>query len=145
MFSSGTPPSFDGTDYASWKQRMKIYLKAIHPSVWSIVETGYTVKDTGSRTTKEEQIEHKNAVAASAIHSALSPNERNKIYGLDSAKQMWDTLQLAHEGTPRLRKLKIELLMGKLERFVMEEGETPKEMYNRLILIVNEIKGLARK
>jgi len=35
--------------------------------------------------------------------------------------------------------------MGKLERFVMEEGETPKEMYNRLILIVNEIKGLARK
>ena len=145
MFSSGTPPSFDGTDYASWKQRMKIYLKAIHPSVWWIVETGYTVKDTSSLTTKEEQNEHKNALAASAIHSALSPNERNKIYGLDSAKQMWDTLQLAHEGTPRLRKLKIELLMGKLERFVMEEGETPKEMYNRLILIVNEIKGLARK
>jgi len=142
MFSSGTPPSFDGTDYASWKQRMKIYLKAIHPSVWSIVETGYTVKDTGSRTTKEEQIEHKNAVAASAIHSALSPNERIKVFGLKSAKQMWDALQLAHEGTPHLRELKIELLTGKLERFAMEEGETPNEMYSRLILIVNEIKGL---
>jgi len=107
LFSSGTPPSFDGTDYATWKQMMKIYLKAIHPSVWWIVETGYTVKDTSSLTTKEEQNEHKNALAASAIHSALSPNERNKIYELDSAKQMWDTLQLAHEGTPRLRKLKI--------------------------------------
>ncbi|RLN09989.1 hypothetical protein C2845_PM11G26420 [Panicum miliaceum] len=141
----GKPPSFDGTDYAAWKYRMKIYLTAIHPSVWWIVETGYTVKGIGNRTTKEEQNEHKNALAAGTIHSALSPNERNKIYGLESAKEIWDTLQLAHEGTPRVRKLKIELLMGKLERFVMEEGETPEEMYNRLILIVNEIKGLGSK
>uniref|UniRef100_K3YXS9 Uncharacterized protein n=1 Tax=Setaria italica TaxID=4555 RepID=K3YXS9_SETIT len=35
--------------------------------------------------------------------------------------------------------------MEKLGRFVMEEGETPKEMYNRLICIVNEIKGLGSK
>jgi hypothetical protein len=114
LFSSGKPPSFDGTDYAAWKHKMKIYLTAIHPSVWWIVETGYAVKGAGSRTTKEEQNEHKNALAASAILSALSPNERDKVYGLESAKEIWDTLQLAHQGTPCVRKLQIELLMGKL-------------------------------
>lgn len=80
LFSSGRAPYCDGTHYAAWKHKMKMYLTAIHPSIWWIVETGYTAKDIGNPAYKEEQNEHKNAVAANAILSALSPEEYNKVY-----------------------------------------------------------------
>uniref|UniRef100_A0A0A9BV78 Uncharacterized protein n=1 Tax=Arundo donax TaxID=35708 RepID=A0A0A9BV78_ARUDO len=141
----GKAPYFDGTHYASWKHKMKIYLRAIHPSIWRIVESGYTVEDEDNLTPDEEQNEHKNAQAACAIFNALSENEFNWVYGLERAKDIWDTLRNVHEGTSSVREYKIELLRSKLDWFIMEEGETPTEMYNRLSLIVNEIKGLGCK
>jgi hypothetical protein len=144
LLSSGTAPCFDGTDYATWKWMMEMYLSAMHPTIWRIVQRGYTVKDTDSPATIQQN-EHKNALAVNAILSGLSPNERNKVYGLKTAKEIWDGLQLAHQGTPCHREFKIELLTEELGRLAMEEGETPNEMYDRLICIVNEIKGLGSK
>ena len=76
---------------------------------------------------------------------ALSGDEFNRVANLESAHEIWITLQNVHEGTSSVRESKIELLKGKLDRFVMGENETPSEMYNRLNLLVNEIKGLGNK
>ena len=62
--------------------------------------------------------------------------------GLEEAKEIWDTLRIAHEGNSRVRESRIELLEGQLGRFVMEEGESPQEMYNRMMILVNKIRGL---
>uniref|UniRef100_I1PTZ4 Uncharacterized protein n=1 Tax=Oryza glaberrima TaxID=4538 RepID=I1PTZ4_ORYGL len=80
--------------------------------------------------------------ASNAILSALSPEEFNKVDGLEEAKEIWDILQLAHEGSPAVREAKIELLEGRLGRFVMDDKETPQEMYDRMMILVNKIKGL---
>ncbi|XP_066167815.1 uncharacterized protein [Oryza sativa Japonica Group] len=93
-------------------------------------------------TTEQDQLIHRNAQASNAILSALSPEEFNKVDGLEEAKEIWDTLQLAHEGSPAVREAKIELLEGRLERFVMDDKETPQEMYDRIMILVNKIKGL---
>ena len=39
--SIARPPMFNGTDYAYWKARMKIYLSSVDYDVWDIIETGY--------------------------------------------------------------------------------------------------------
>ena len=57
---------------------------------------------------------------------ALSPEEFNKVDGLEEAKMIWDTLQVTHESTTSMRESKIELLEGKLGRFVIEDDETLK-------------------
>ncbi|XP_066165897.1 uncharacterized protein [Oryza sativa Japonica Group] len=93
-------------------------------------------------TSEQEQLIHRNAQASNAILSALSPEEFNKVDGLEEAKEIWDTLQLAHEGSPAVREAKIELLEGRLGRFVMDDKETPQEMYDRMMILVNKIKGL---
>nr|XP_015634814.1 uncharacterized protein LOC107280634 [Oryza sativa Japonica Group] len=93
-------------------------------------------------TSEQEQLIHRNAQASKAILSALSPEEFNKVDGLEEAKEIWDTLQLAHEGSPAVREAKIELLEGRLGRFVMDDKETPQEMYDRMMILVNKIKGL---
>nr|CAH66640.1 OSIGBa0140A01.8 [Oryza sativa] len=93
-------------------------------------------------TSEQEQLIHRNVQASNAILSALSPEEFNKVDGLEEAKEIWDTLQLAHEGSPAIREAKIELLEGRLGRFVMDDKETPQEMYDRMMILVNKIKGL---
>ena len=97
---------------------------------------------TETFTPEQEQLIHRNAQATSVLLSALSPEEFNKVDGLEEAKQIWDTLQMAHEGTTSVRESKIELLEGKLGRFLMEEDETPQAMYDRMMVLVNKLRGL---
>ena len=35
------PPLFDGTNYAYWKVRMKVFLQALGEQVWQAVEVGW--------------------------------------------------------------------------------------------------------
>jgi hypothetical protein len=62
--------------------------------------------------------------------SALDVDEYNRVIGVDIAKQIWDTLHLAHEGVDKVRKTKFDLLMSKLNRFVILDGEGPQEMFH---------------
>jgi hypothetical protein len=52
---------------------------------------------------------------------------------------------MAHEGTKPMRKAKIEMLEGQLNRFIMFDDETPQDMFNRLKKMVNKAKALGSK
>ena len=41
--SIGKAPLFDGSNYAYWKIRMSIYLKAMSPSIWRSVSEGFVM------------------------------------------------------------------------------------------------------
>ena len=60
----------------------------------------------------------------------MCQEEFDIVDGLEIAKEICDTLQVAHEGTKAVRKAKIEMLEGELGRFAMKEDDTPQEMYN---------------
>jgi hypothetical protein len=98
--------------------------------------------DPENPTPREIRMIHRNAQATSALISALIPKEYDKVIGLEIAKEIWDTLHLAHEGVSKVKKSKIDLLMAQLNRFVTKDGEGPQEMFDRLILIVGKITGL---
>jgi hypothetical protein len=50
-------------------------------------------------------------------------------------------LHLAHEGVDKVRKERIDLLMAKLNRFVILDGEGPQEMFDRLMTMVGKMRG----
>jgi hypothetical protein len=87
------------------------------------------------------RIIHLNGEAISVLLGALDGDEYNRVMGVDVAKQIWDTLHLAHEGVNKVRKARIELLMAKLNQFVILDGEGPQEMSDRLMVIVSKIRG----
>ena len=68
----------------------------------------------------------------------MDGDEYNRVIGVDIAKQIWDTLHLAHEGVDKVRKARIDLLMSKLNRFVILDGEGPQEMFDRLMIMVGQ-------
>jgi hypothetical protein len=52
---------------------------------------------------------------------------------------------MTHEGSKVIRKAKIEMLEGHLNRFIMFDNETPQDMFNRLKKMVNKAKDLGSK
>jgi hypothetical protein len=49
---------------------------------------------------------------------------------------------MTHEGSKPVRKAKVEMLGGQLNRFIMYDDETPHEMFNRLKKLVNKARAL---
>jgi hypothetical protein len=52
---------------------------------------------------------------------------------------------MTHEGSKPMRKVKVEMLEGQLNRFIMYDDETPHEMFNRLKKLVNKARALGSK
>jgi hypothetical protein len=117
------PPPFDGVRYNDWAHRMKLHLIAAR--CWEVVDIGVRMPEEGSDMTPDDYIDIQlNATAATLILQCLTPEDNNKVHGLENAKQIWDTLRVSFEGDISVRKGNIELLQSKIENFGWNEGET---------------------
>jgi hypothetical protein len=98
----------------------------------------------GIKTDSDEvaQIRHFNFQATSILLASLCREEYNKVQGLKSAKEIWDVLKTAHEGEEVTKITKRETIEGELGRFVLNKGEEPQAMYNRLKVMVNQVRNL---
>jgi predicted transcriptional regulator len=83
----------------------------------------------------------RNAQVTSVLLSSLEKDEFDSVNDLEKAKDIWDTLQRVHEGTKPVKKAKIQLIEGQLDRFVILDDESPQEMFNRLKRLVKKIRA----
>jgi hypothetical protein len=141
----GKPPYFDGEDLWMWSDKMRHHLTSLHTSIWDIVEFGAqvpTVGDEGYDLDEVAQIRHFNSQATTILLTSLCREEYNKVQGLKSAKEIWDVLKTVHEGDEVNKITKRETIEGELGRFVLNKGEEPQAMYNRLNTLVNQVRNL---
>ena len=106
---------------------MEEYLMAVNPTLWTIVNRGVTFP-SGDATLSQEQANNiqRNYQALRIIKSSLSPEEYDKVDGLKSAKEVWETLFINHEGSRQVREGRIRALEGELNRFILKEDEHHK-------------------
>jgi hypothetical protein len=64
------------------------------------------------------------------------------VQGLKTAKEIWDVLKTAHEGDEVIKITKRETIEGELDRFILNQGEEPQAIYNRLKALVNQVRNL---
>jgi hypothetical protein len=141
----GKPPTFDGEYYSRWSDMMRYHLTSLHKSIWDVVEFGVQVPSVEDEDYDEDevaQIEHFNSQATTILLTSLSREEYNKVQGLKSAKEIWDMLKTAHEGDEVTKITKRETIEGELGRFMLNQGEDPQAMYNRLKTLVNQVRNL---
>ncbi|MCI82765.1 gag-pol polyprotein, partial [Trifolium medium] len=67
-----------------------------------------------------------------AIFNGVDKNMFRLINTCTEAKEAWEILQTAHEGTTKVRMSKLQLLRIKFENFKMEENESILEFNARL-------------
>jgi hypothetical protein len=97
--------------------------------------------DSGDNTIFIHEQIYKNAQATTVLLASLCRDEYNKVSDMDNAKEIWDTLKIAHEGNNATIITKMELVEGKLGRFAMKRGKEPTDTYNRLKTLVNKIRS----
>ncbi|KAK8685392.1 hypothetical protein V6N13_041395 [Hibiscus sabdariffa] len=82
-----------------------------------------------------------NSKSMHILFCALSLDEYAKMSSCSSAKEIWDKLEVTHEGTSEVKETKIGLLNLSYENFKMEPDEDIKKMFDRFSVIVNGLKG----
>jgi hypothetical protein len=116
---------FDGTGYSKWMNLMEEYLMAVNPALWTIVNRGITFP-TGDAVLTQDQANdiQRNYQAIRIIKSSLTSEEYDKVDGLKSAKEVWDTLFINHEGTKQVSEGRIRALESEVNGFVIKEDES---------------------
>jgi hypothetical protein len=141
----GKPPCFDGEDYCMWSDKMRHHLTSLHKRIWDIVEYGAQVPKVGDKnydSDEANQIWHFNSQATTILLASLCREEYNKVQGLKTAKEIWDILKMVHEGDEVTKITKQETIEEELGRFILNQGEEPQAMYNRLKTLVNQVRNL---
>jgi len=150
------PPYFNGQHYGWWKNRMENYIQAEDYELWMLIKNGplipKVIKEDGKVIIKKPEefdsedyrMMEKNAKAKKLLYFGLGPDEYTRISECESAKEIWDALQIAHEGTNQVKQSRIELLMRKYELFEMGDREAVMDMYTRFTHITNELKSLGK-
>ncbi|XP_004511254.1 uncharacterized protein [Cicer arietinum] len=115
---------------------MQLFLKSQDTGMWRIITDGDFIprvdqNDPASAkkkeidwTTDEKSKVLLNSKAQLFISCALSRDESERVDECDTAKKVWDTLQIHHEGTSHVKETRIDVGIRKFELFEMNEGET---------------------
>src|SRR5262249_41397757 len=141
------PHILTSTNYAYWKCRMKIFMKAQNISLWSIIENGPIViesKNESSYTKAEKEKVQLNEIVMNILYYGLNESDFSRICTCNSAKGIWNNLENTYEGSTRMKDTKISLLCGEFENFKMKTNESIDEMHDRFINIVNQLSILGK-
>ena len=118
---------------------MHDYINAEDTELWDIILDGpyipvKEVKDGETTTsmvkTRKEYNEadrkkiEKNYKAKKLLVCGIGPDEYNKIFTCEIAKEIWDCLKTAHEETTQVKESKVDMLTTQYENFSVKEGET---------------------
>jgi len=134
---------------------MQIFIEAIDLNIWEAIEIGPFIPAmiVGNETIEKPREEYDdderrrvqyNLKAKNIITSALGINEYFRVSNFKNAKEMWDTLQVTHEGTTDVKRSIINTLTHEYELFKMNPNETIQDMQKRFTHIVNHLVSLGK-
>ena len=136
---------------------MQIFIEAIDLNILEAIEIGPyipTIVDANTSTTTQkprdkwtEEDMRRNQYdlkAKNIITSALRIDEYFRVSNCTNAKEMWDTLQLTHEGTTDVKRSRVNTLTHEYELFRMNPNENIHSMQKRFTHIVNHLASLGK-
>ncbi|XP_068503790.1 uncharacterized protein [Phaseolus vulgaris] len=129
------PHLFFGLNYQFWKVRMKIFVESIDRGIWDAIinepfipmlekDKFFSEKSWSQWTENESKKAQYDGIAKNIITPALNSDEFFRVSQCGSAKQMWDILEVTHEGTIDVKRAWKHNLIQDYEMFRMLKGET---------------------
>ncbi|XP_075095489.1 uncharacterized protein LOC142173744 [Nicotiana tabacum] len=114
--STYRPPRFNGQYYGLWKIRMHDFIMVEDSKLWDVIcdgpfvpmktigESPVTVPKTRKEyNNAERKAIEKNFRAKKILVCGIRPDEYNGISACQSAKEIWEALQTAHEGITQVK------------------------------------------
>ncbi|XP_070030083.1 uncharacterized protein [Nicotiana sylvestris] len=153
--STYRPPKFNGQYYGWWKTRMHDFIMAENSELWDVICDGLYIptknveniplmmpKTRKEYTDADSKVVEKKFCAKKILVCGIGPDEYNMISACQSAKEIWEALQTAHEGITQVKQSKIDMLTTEYELFRMKDDESIQDMHTRFTFIINELHSL---
>src|ERR1044072_344441 len=147
---SAKPPIFDGEKFDYWKDRIESFFLGFDMDLWDLVIEGYQhPKDVEGKAISRSQMTEPQKKAFKNHHqartillNAISYAEYEKITNKESAKSIFDSLEMTHEGNSQVKETKALALIQKYEAFRMEEEESVENMFSRFQMLTAGLRVL---
>ncbi|GJX34929.1 zf-CCHC domain-containing protein [Tanacetum coccineum] len=150
------PPLFESDSFIYWKNRFETYVKSKDLDLWHVITNGDFQPIIQNPETKldevvpfEKQTDDlkrklaKNNEAKMVIYNALPRKEYERIFMCNTAKEIWKTLLITHQGNSQVKDNKIDLLVQQYEQFVISEDESiDSAAFARFNTIITSLKAL---
>ncbi|GKB19832.1 zf-CCHC domain-containing protein [Tanacetum coccineum] len=149
------PPLFESDSFIYWKNRFETYVKSKDLDLWHVITNGDFQPIVQNPKTKldevipfEKQTDDlkkrlaKNNEAKMVIYNALPRKEYERIFMCNTAKEIWKTLLITHQGNSQVKDNKIDLLVQQYEQFVISEDESIDSAFARFNTIITSLKAL---
>ncbi|KAI3444057.1 hypothetical protein Pfo_000722 [Paulownia fortunei] len=140
------PLLLEGSNYSYWKARMRAFIKSVDEKAWKSVVSGWqhpVAEDLW--TILDNEFASCNSKALHAIFSIVDSSQFRLIVTCEIAKEAWDILQVAYEGTASVSLSKLQMLASRFEDLRMEDNETIADFNAKLCDIANECHDLGEK
>ncbi|KAL8090878.1 hypothetical protein AgCh_040088 [Apium graveolens] len=118
---------------------------------WDAVENGFTIltkegkpKSLKDLSPEEVNAMNSNAKAMNSLLNGMVATKLRKVSACTTAKQIWDTIKVSHEGTSKVREVKLSMLMSDYECFRLERDESVRDAQGRFLTFMNSISLLER-
>lgn len=76
------------------------------------------------------------------IYNVLPRKEYERIFMCKTAKEIWDSLLITHQGNSQVKDNKIDLLVPKYKQFTIPEEESIDNAFARFNTIITSLKAL---
>ncbi|TYK15997.1 gag-pol polyprotein [Cucumis melo var. makuwa] len=119
--STSRPPVLDGKNYSYWKPRMIFFIKTLDGKAWRALVSTYM------------------------IFNGVDLNVFKLINSCSTTKEIWKTLEVAYEGTSKVKISRLQLITSKFESLRMTEDESVSDYNKRVLEITNEPLLLGEK
>jgi len=153
------PPLLDGSNYDDWKSCMTAFLKSIDIKTWKAVLKGWehpvVLDKDGNKTAnlkpeeewskEEDELALENSKALNALFNGVDKNLFRLIKQCTVAKDAWEILKTTHEGTSKVKMLRLQILNTKFENLKMMEDENIQDYYLNILDITNSFDSLGEK
>ncbi|GJS91379.1 zf-CCHC domain-containing protein [Tanacetum coccineum] len=145
------PPLFESDSFIYWKNRFETYVKSKDLDLW---HGDFQPIEQNPETKLDEVIPFekqsddlkkrlaKNNEAKMVIYNALPRKEYERIFMCNTAKEIWKTLLITHQGNSQVKDNKIDLLVQQYEQFVISEDESIDSAFARFNTIITSLKAL---
>ncbi|GJW49424.1 zf-CCHC domain-containing protein [Tanacetum coccineum] len=148
-------PLFESDGFIYWKNRFETYVKSKDLDLWHVITYGdFPPIQYNPETKKDETVSFdkqnddlkkklaKNNEAKMVIYNALPRKEYERIFMCKTAKEIWDTLLITHQGNSQVKDNKIDLLVQQYEQFTIPEEESIDNAFARFNTIITSLKAL---
>ncbi|GJZ43606.1 hypothetical protein Tco_0590861 [Tanacetum coccineum] len=149
------PPLFESDHFIYWKNRFETYVKEKDLNLWHIILNGDFPPLAKNEVTQilevvlfelqsDDLIKKlaKNSEVKMVLNNALPKKEYERIFMCKTAKDIWQSLLITHQGNSQVKDNKIDLLVQQYKQYISFKKNLLIAIFGEIYIIITSLKAL---